>query len=82
MTVYKNTITLVILSKDEPYNPDGMKDLNDIAYDLSDGDIIGTWWTESNEVVPEDRVRDELIAVGNDGDFFDDDWGWDDDSDG
>ena len=40
--------------------------------EINAGDWIGCEIVASVENIPDDRVRDELLAIGNDGSFFDD----------
>jgi hypothetical protein len=52
-------------------------DLATINYLITEGDCIGLVSTISqDEIVPSEKVRDELLRIGNDGDFF---FGLDDD---
>lgn len=40
--------------------------------EIDEGDWIGCEIVGSVENIPDDKVRDELLAIGNDGTFFDD----------
>lgn len=42
-----------------------------IWIEMDEGGYIGTHSVGTSEVIPTDKVRDELLAVGNDGTFFD-----------
>lgn len=61
--------TLTVLSEmdDMP-----QMDITAVLRDITDSVSIGhTRVTVANEVVPEDKLRAELLAIGNDGTFFD-----------
>ena len=45
-------------------------DLLAIDYAISEGDCIGSVSRTSSEPVPPDKVRDHLLRIGNEGDFF------------
>ena len=48
-------------------------DLATINYLITEGDCIGQTETiVADEVVPPEKVRDELLRIGNDGEFFED----------
>lgn len=67
--IMKTTITLTILHhKDSDIQN---MSLADIVYQIDDGDCIGDAKNVTTEPVPEDKVNDELLAMGNDGSFFD-----------
>jgi hypothetical protein len=69
MAVYKHTFIVTVLTDGDPgYNPYALEVL---AYDISDGEHIGDFSKQSVDIVPSDKVADELIAIGNDGTFFD-----------
>lgn len=59
-------------SLDESVTSVDSMSLESLARAMDEGDLIGTYSIESSEEVPDDKVRDELLAVGNDGTFFDD----------
>lgn len=59
---------------DESVNSIGDMSLESLARSMSEGDLIGTYSIQSSETVPADKVEDELLAVGNDGSFFSDDF--------
>lgn len=70
MTIYKSTIKLVVLTEDEPLDPD--LTLTGIDYEISEGPAIGGWGIEEvEELTDPERIRQELIAIDNDGTFFD-----------
>lgn len=67
--IVKTTITFTVLHRAD--NP--MESLGHAMSESWDGDAVG-WETESVTVpVSPDDVVDELVALGNDGTFFDDD---------
>ena len=43
--------------------------------DAVDGDKIGDWKITENSIIEGDALRAELVAIGNDGSFFDDPFG-------
>jgi hypothetical protein len=55
----------------EEANALSVTSLDNIAYQIMDGDWIGSSEVAEVEVVPSDKVRDELLKIGNDGTFFD-----------
>lgn len=79
--IYKHTVQVVILSEDESLEKalgSDEWDLSAIEAAISDGDCIGTYSHEETQEVPASEVKMELIAIGNDGTFFDDLDGLDD----
>ena len=78
MTIRKATIKVVVLyddtlTGDPTYNPDT---LGQVVYDLEEGvGTIGSWDVVRLDDVPDGQVQNELLAIGNDGGFFDEDWG-------
>lgn len=71
--VFKTEIRLVVLS--EAIDPDVGRSawLLDIAHAIDDGDSIGDWKVESQRRLAPAEVEPELLAIGNDGAFFQDD---------
>jgi hypothetical protein len=72
--IYKHTIQVVILSEDESLEKalgSDEWDLSAIEAAISDGDCIGTYSHEETQQVPATEIEIELIAIGNDGTFFD-----------
>lgn len=68
--IAKTTVTITVLHRAE--NILG-PDIEDVLYEMNEGDAVG-WETNRTTVpVPADRVFDELVELGNDGIFFDDD---------
>ncbi|MDF0491470.1 hypothetical protein PX699_16835 [Sphingobium sp. H39-3-25] len=45
--------------------------LAEIAQEMDDGAFIGAMPSHLSEDVPLDRLEEELLALGNDGSFFD-----------
>ena len=68
MTIYKHTLRVTILSKHEEL-PD--RDLDALWEECTDGEFIGDWKQTSVLALSEEDAKDELIAIGNDGTFFD-----------
>ena len=67
--IVKTTVTITVLHRSE--NILG-PDIEDVLYEMNEGDAVG-WETNRTTVpVPADRVGDELVELGNDGSFFDD----------
>lgn len=64
----KNTLTLVVYS---PGDIDHL-DINDIVLQMDDGVLVGSVVSQTSEVVEGDALREGLIAIGNDGTFFED----------
>jgi hypothetical protein len=71
VTIYKTTFTVTVFSQDTPAVD--LESLSAIEYAITEGDCIGDLAVASVEEVPEDTLRDELVAIGNDGTFFDND---------
>lgn len=83
--ISKTTITFTVLHRaddfplggeyfgeyDNPY--DG--ELGYLMKEAWDGGMVGSESEAVTVEVPEDQVRDELRALGNDGTFFDDEYG-------
>lgn len=67
--IYRSVITTVVYHEGPHYAPD---DLAQVHYDTYEGDCIGSLSldVETTKVAPE-AVVDELVAIGNDGSFFD-----------
>ncbi len=67
--IYKHKFLVTVLSKES--NLDGIS-LEGIADDIKgNGDDIGDFRHIEQVVVPPEKVREELLALGNDGSFFD-----------
>lgn len=69
--IVKTTVTITVLHRaDNPMTDHGIEE---VLYEISEGDAVG--WETGRGTVPVDPkdVRDELIALGNDGTFFDED---------
>lgn len=80
--ISKTTFTFTVLHRtDEPFIWDGQEGVgpydNNLGEALArswDGHAVG-WVADETTVVPSDQVAAELVALGNDGTFFDDDLG-------
>lgn len=74
MPVYRTVYQIEVFSE-EPFTiPDRINDpygLEYISFQIVDGECIGDVKQVSQEIVPADKVRDELLRIGNDGHFFD-----------
>jgi hypothetical protein len=68
MKIVKTKVLVTVLSEDVPPEFDSLEEL---ARFIDYGDGIGQYSVESHEEVPADKVEEELIAIGNDGTFFD-----------
>lgn len=73
-TIYKHILKVVVFSTEQELaaaveNPEW--DLSDVHYAIHDGGCIGDVSHESTTVVPPNELEKELIAIGNDGTFFD-----------
>lgn len=68
--ISKTTLTFTVLHRsDQPLS----RDIGEILEETDTGHAVG-WETNRVTVsVPANKVRDELLALGNDGEFFDDD---------
>lgn len=68
--IVKTTVTITVLHRaDNNLGPD----IQDVLYEMNEGAAVG-WETDRTTVtVPAERVCDELVELGNDGTFFDDD---------
>lgn len=68
--ICKTTYTVTVLHvEDEPLRL--MNDLQCVLDEMDTGNMVGQWDRVSTEVVPSEKVVEELEAVGNDGGFFD-----------
>jgi hypothetical protein len=72
--IYKTQFKITVLSEDVPYEP-GYDDydpfgLLEINAAIVEGDCIGDVEALGSSVVPDQDVEKELIAIGNDGTFF------------
>jgi hypothetical protein len=71
--IVKTTITITVLHRGD--NPMTDHDIEEVLYEMREGEAVG-WETDRvTEPVPADQVSDELLALGNDGTFFDDEDG-------
>lgn len=66
MTIYKTIIQVEILAE-EPYT---CGDLEELHYDITNGEYIGSIIPLGFVEVPDPEVRDELRRMGNDGTWF------------
>lgn len=65
--IYKHVYTVVVLSESD----DTVGDLDVLANSIDTGEDIGQFEHTSTEEVPAEQVKQELLAIGNDGTFFD-----------
>lgn len=74
--IFKTTLTVIVLheadSAEEAAQRIADEGLNGTAYEITDGEWIGMVVNGPTVEVPADKVESELIALGNDGTFFDD----------
>jgi len=67
--IAKTTITITALHRGD--NPMTDHDINEVLYEMSDGEAVGWETGRVTEPVAVEQVPDELVALGNDGTFFD-----------
>lgn len=65
---FKTTFTVTVLSEDAPVSSD--MEMIDLIREMDSGDLIGQVDLTSADEVPLDKIEDELLAIGNDGTFF------------
>jgi len=65
--IYKHIYTVVVLSESD----DTVDDLSVLADSIDSGEDIGQFEHTSTEEVPAEQVEQELLAICNDGTFFD-----------
>lgn len=70
MVVFKLTVLLEDSDRDRL---DHMS-LEQIASEMDEGSFIGMMSVASEAIVPPADIRKTLLALGNDGSFFDDQW--------
>lgn len=72
--IYKHTIVVTVLSEHSctlaAFGDDWS--LHDVADAITSGDSIGSVIHESTATVDPQDTKNELLAIGNDGTFFDD----------
>lgn len=69
--IIKTVITITVLHRAD--NPMTEYDIEEVLYEMREGEAVG-WETDRvTEPVAAEQVPDELVALGNDGTFFDDD---------
>ena len=75
MSVFKATFTVTVLvdADDQADAKQALEKatLSEIGDEMFDGEWIGQMGAITVAEVPEDKIRDELFAIGNDGTFFD-----------
>jgi hypothetical protein len=70
MNIRKVTLELTILyDADTAARPQDMG-LAAVIREMDEGDLIGQSRCVSDERVPDEKIEEELFAVGNDGTFF------------
>jgi hypothetical protein len=82
--IWRTKIEVVVYSRDSLKEPPGEDEygfsfLGWVAEEIDTGDKIGDYNVTSEEQITMEEARKELIEIGNDGDFFDDDMEDDDD---
>lgn len=74
MPINKIVLRVTVLAQDDTLeqsvNSIGDMSLESLARSMSEGDLIGTYSIQSSETVEPEKVVDELLAIGNDGTFF------------
>jgi hypothetical protein len=72
--IYKTQFKITVLSEEWPFGLEGGDndpfDLLAINYAIVEGDCIGSVEKLGSSIVPENEVNKELLAIGNDGTFF------------
>lgn len=72
----KNTITITVYTRepveDDTSEAEGFPLLSQVIYEMTYGDAVGSYEITSSEPIEGDSLRQGLIAIGNDGGFFDD----------
>lgn len=69
--IKKTTFTITVLHRDD-VDPAGMQ-LTDVLHEMDEGCMIGTVEHVDTIAVPAAQVANELVELGNDGEFFADD---------
>lgn len=65
---FKTTITITVLSEDEPISPDSS--LDDVIYEITEGNCSGDYEvSDVQELSPEETAK-ALIEQGSDPSFF------------
>ncbi len=68
--ISKTVITFTVLHRTDEPLPDS---IDAVLEETDSGNAVGWETARVTEGVPEDALRDELLALGNDGKFFEDD---------
>lgn len=68
-TISKTTFTFTVLHRSD----DPPADLGDAISEADHGSAVGLETSRETVPVADSAVADELLALGNDGEFFDDD---------
>lgn len=66
--IVKTTITITLLHRSDNLMSD--YDIEDVLYEMREGEAVGWETSRITEPVAPERVEQELIALGNDGTFF------------
>jgi hypothetical protein len=72
-SIYRTVFQVEVFSEGPFFSEGGDDDpfdLESIHYAIVEGDCIGNVERVSEEIVPAENLRDELIRIGNDGEFF------------
>lgn len=70
-SIVKTTITITLLHRAD--NPMDSHNIEQVLWEMSEGDAVGWETDRTTKPVPAERVEAELIALGNDGTFFNED---------
>jgi len=81
MTIFRKTLITVTVLHTEDFDP-ATSTLAEIAYEMGEGHAVGAFAIASSEIVAPDAIKGELLAVGNDGEFFEIELADDADEDG
>lgn len=72
MAIRKAVIQVVVLFNDEDVKPSLFEggSLAEIGYEIEGGSCLGLTTVKSIDPVPQNKLHDEQLALGNDGSFF------------
>ena len=66
--IVKTTITITVLHRAD--NPVTDHDIEQVLYEMAEGDAVGWETGRTTDPVPAEKVSSELIALGNDATFI------------
>lgn len=68
--IRKIIINITLLAEEQDALRVDEYSLQDIHHAMTEGELIGCYNIVSNDTVAPENVKDELLAIGNDGFFF------------